>query len=197
MAVMVLVAFALGFAGYLPLGNINTTVVQLRLTNKRQHWQGFILFAAFMEFVYCFGSLYGIEQLRQQSQLLHLLNWSAVFLFLLLGLLSFFHSHLSPEQTSTGLKKGILIAIFNPLQIPFWMVWGVYVMQNGWVNGSLTSILLFSTICTAGTVAVLYLYAEAGKWMIEKLNLNQQHLNRFIGVLFIALAVYQWVKLMR
>ena len=197
MAVMVLVAFALGFAGYLPLGNINTTVVQLRLTNKRQHWQGFILFAAFMEFVYCFGSLYGIEQLRQQSQLLHLLNWSAVFLFLLLGLLSFFHSNPSPDNTSAGIKKGILIAIFNPLQIPFWMVWGVYVMQNGWVNGSLSSILLFSTVCTVGTVAVLYLYAVAGKWMIEKLNLNQQNLNRFIGVLFIALAVYQLIKLMR
>ena len=25
----------------------------------------------------------------------------------------------------------MLIAIFNPLQVPFWLVWGVYVLQDG------------------------------------------------------------------
>ncbi len=189
-----LIAFTLGFVGYLPLGNINLTVVQMSVEEKKHRWQAFILFAALMEFVYCFGCLWGMQMLLKQTQLVVYLSWSAVFIFLLLGVISFLHK---PGSTGfTGVKRGILIAIFNPLQIPFWMVWGVYVMQNGWVKSEVLSIALFSFVCALGTVAVLYMYAVAGKKAVERLNVNQTILNRFIGSLLIILAVYQAVKLL-
>ena len=53
-----LIAFALGFVGYLPLGNINLTVVQLTIEEEKNKWRGFILFAALMEFIYCFGCIF-------------------------------------------------------------------------------------------------------------------------------------------
>ena len=76
------------------------------------------------------------------------------------------------------------------------MVWGVYVMQNGWVKSETGSIALFSLICSIGTIAVLYMYAVAGKKIVEKLNVNQTLLNRFIGSFLIFLAIYQAVKLL-
>ena len=189
-----LIAFSLGFVGYLPLGNINLTVVQMTLEEEKRRWRAFILFAALMEFIYCFGCISGMEILLQQKQLVQYLNWSSVAIFFLLGVFSFLHK---PGSTNfSGVKRGILIAIFNPLQIPFWMVWGVYVMQNGWVKSTTGSIALFSLVCAVGTIAVLYMYALAGKKVVEKLNVNQTLLNRFIGSFLIFLAVYQTFKLL-
>lgn len=193
-----LLAFALGFVGYLPPGNINLTVVQLSVSSHRRHWQWFVMFAAIMEFIYCFACLYGMQILLKQSQLLVVLNWVAVAIFLALGLFSLLHTDNSPPQTSkpTGVKRGILVAIFNPLQVPFWMVWGVYVMHDNWLKQDAVSIALFSIACSLGTIAVLYMYAEAGKKLIERLKVNKNLLNRMIGGLLIGLAVLQTVKLL-
>lgn len=189
------VAFALGFVGYLPVGNINLTVVQLSVnaTPRQKHF--FIAFASFMEFVYCFFCLTGLEILLKQPDLVVFLNWSSVALFLLLGVLSFFQKETAGENKFNGLKRGILIAIFNPLQIPFWLVWGVYAFQNGLTPG-IIPILIFSIACTAGTVMILSVYAFAGKKIIEKLKINSILLNRFIGCLLILLALLQAVKLL-
>ncbi|HLP20109.1 MAG TPA: LysE family transporter [Chitinophagales bacterium] len=193
-----LLAFALGFVGYLPPGNINLTVVQLSVSSHRRHWQWFVLFAAIMEFIYCFACLYGMQLLLKQEHLLLVLNWAAVGIFLSLGLLSLLHIDKSLKESAnpTGVKRGILVAIFNPLQIPFWMVWGVYVMQDNWLKQEAVSIALFSIACSLGTIAVLYMYAEAGKKLIERLKLNKNLLNRVIGVLLISLAIIQTAKLL-
>ena len=189
-----LIAFSLGFVGYLPLGNINLTVVQMSVSEEKRKWQAFILFAAIMEFIYCFGCLYGMQMLLKQPQLINALSWSAVAIFFALGLFSILHK---PDSAhSSGVKRGMLIAIFNPLQVPFWLVWGVYVMQNGWVKSEVPSIALFSFVCSVGTIAVLYMYAVAGKKVVEKLNVNKILLSRFIGSLLIILAIYQAVKLL-
>ncbi|MFM2306664.1 MAG: hypothetical protein RLZZ367_1333 [Bacteroidota bacterium] len=191
-----LFAFVLGFVGYLPPGNINLTVVQLRVSEHRTSWWWFILFAAAMEFVYCFGCMWGIQMLLKQQQLSHILNWSAVAIFLALGLFSILHNSTDNNSTSVEIKRGILVAIINPLQIPFWMVWGVYAMKDGWLGNDALSIVLFSIACAIGTIAVLTMYAEVGRKLVEKLNLNKVLLNRIIGVLFISLAVYQTVKIL-
>lgn len=193
-----LLAFALGFVGYLPPGNINLTVVQLSVTGHNRHWQRFVFFAAVMEFIYCFACLYGMQLLLKQEQLLVALSWAAVAIFLALGLFSLLHTDNSTAGTNkpAGVKRGILVAIFNPLQIPFWMVWGVYVMQDNWLKQDVVSIALFSIACSLGTIAVLYMYAEAGKKLIERLKLNKNLLNRIIGVLLISLAVIQTIKLL-
>lgn len=184
-----LVAFALGFLGYLPLGTINLTVVQMTIEQKKRHWQAFILFAAAMEFIYCFACFSGINVLLQQKQLAWYLNWVAAGIFFLLGVFSFYYS--SDKTSKNSIKRGMLVAVLNPLQIPFWTVWGVYVLEHGWVKNSTASIVLFSGVCSLGTVAVLYMYAVAGKKIVQKLNVNQQIINRTIGLFFIALAIYQ------
>jgi threonine/homoserine/homoserine lactone efflux protein len=194
---MILIGFIIGFLGYLPPGNINLTAVQLGLSESAKRLWAFILFAAFMEFVYCYGSLLGMNFLLQQPHWINVLKWSAVAVFLLLGGLSLLPVKEGIESKYAGIRKGVLIAIFNPLQIPFWLVWGVYVMQNNWVEANQWSMGLFSFITATGTIAVLWMYAVAGKRLVEKLNINRALLNRIIGVLLITLAILQAIKLLR
>ncbi len=195
---MIFIGFLLGFIGYLPVGNINLTVVQLSVSDKHERVWLFILFAALMEFIYCFFSLYGLERLLREESLIATLNWAGVVIFFALGLFSILHKvHADTEQQfSSGIKRGVLIAIFNPLQIPFWLVWGIYVMEKGWVRKEIFSMAVFSLLCSVGTIAVLWLYAYAGKKFVARLNLNAHFLNRMIGGLLILLAVLQSVKLL-
>ena len=125
------IGFLLGFAGYIPMGNINLTVVQLSLSESVKKVWGFILFATIMEFVYCIGCLEGMEALLQRPHWVIILKWAAVFIFFILGLLSFFHHEDGENKPAvSGFKRGIFAATINPLQIPFWLVWGVYLTQN-------------------------------------------------------------------
>ena len=194
---MLLIAFALGFIGYLPLGNINLTVVQLSISDTRKRWLTFIAFASIMEFIYCFGCLMALDFLLQQQELVKFLSWLGVVLFVILGVLALLYKETDSPVKTSDFKRGVLIAIFNPLQVPFWLVWGVYLMQNHILKSETVLIALFSLVCTIGTVLILYLYAIAGRKIVEKLRVNRIWLNRFIGALLIVLAILQTIKLLR
>ena len=189
---MILVGFLLGFLGYLPLGNINLAVVQVAVSETRRTLWLFILFVALMEFVYCFGCMLGMNYLVEQKDLMIVLKWVSVVLFIGLGLLTFFQQQSEKKgAVPPGMAKGIFVAIFNPLQLPFWLIWGMLVLKNKWVANETLSIAMFSLLCSFGTIAVLWMYAEGGKKLVEKLKLNQTVINRSIGLFLIGLAVYQ------
>lgn len=193
-----IVAFLLGFVGYLPPGNINLTVVQLSVDHHKRQWQAFILLAALMEFVYCYFSLVGLQMLRTNAKLITVLNWSGVVILFVIGVFTLLQKEDAVTEKkvfSTSIKRGIFVAIFNPLQIPFWLLSGVYVMENGWLQDTQASITLFTVACTLGTILVLYLYAMAGKAIVERLKVNRSLLGKMIGGLLVFLAAMQAVKL--
>lgn len=193
---MILLGFLIGFIGYLPPGNINLTAVQLGLSESTKRLWAFIWFAALMEFIYCYGCIWGINFLLQKPDWVHILEWSAVVIFAALGILSLLPSGSKVSDSFSGIRRGVIVAVLNPLQIPFWLVWGVYITQNRWIDGSNLSIILFSIITSLGTVAVLYMYAVLGRRLVERLNINRDILNRTIGGLLLMLAVLQAIKLL-
>ena len=189
--------FMLGFMGYLPPGNINLTVVQLALHDTAKRLWIFIAFATLMEFLYCLCCLTGLDLLLHQAQLVIVLKWASVFIFAALGLLSFFHNE-NPGKVYalSGFGRGIFATLVNPLQIPFWLVWGVYLTGNKWIKGDLRSTSLFSLFTSVGTTCILWLYAVGGKRLLEKLNVERKLLDRIIGAILIALAFWQLFKLL-
>ena len=194
---MLALGFLLGFVGYVPLGNINLTVVQLSLNESAKRLWGYIVFATIMEFIYCMGCLEGMEALLQRPHWVIILKWAAVFIFFVLGLLSFFHNEDGKKRpTISGFKRGIFSALVNPLQIPFWLVWGVYLTQNKWLTGDLLSIILFAIVTAFGTTTILWLYSVGGKKLVLKLKLERKIMDRFIGVLLIGLSLWQLCHLL-
>lgn len=189
--------FVLGFMGYLPPGNINLTVVQLALSESKKRIWIFTLLAMLMEFLYCVGCLTGLDLLLHQPQLVIILKWASVFVFSLLGLLSFFHNEeASKAHALSGFSRGIFAVVINPLQIPFWLIWGVYLTDNKWISGDILSIIFFALITSMGTFCVLWMYAIGGKRIIEKMKLERKLIDRSIGLLLIGLALWQLFKLL-
>jgi len=187
--------FILGFVGYLPPGNINLAVLQLALKSSKSRLWGFIVFATFMEFLYCLGCLTGLDLLMQQPHLVIVLQWLAVFIFALLGLLSFFHDEDAVNiQALSGFGRGIFAAVINPLQVPFWLVWGVYL--NDKLRGGFLSITIFAVVTSLGTTCILWGYAVGGKKLVENMKLERKMIDRIIGLLLMGLAVLQLFKLL-
>ncbi len=189
--------FMLGFMGYLPPGNINLSVIQLALDEHKERLWLFILLATVMEFIYCLACLTGLDMLLHQPQLVIVLKWISVFIFATLGLLSFFHNEENIKvQAFSGFGKGVFTAIINPLQIPFWLVWGVYLTENKWINGNLSFTTIFALVTSLGTVCILWMYAVGGKKLVETMKLERKLLDRIIGLLLISLAFWQLFKLL-
>ncbi|HWB64571.1 MAG TPA: LysE family transporter [Chitinophagales bacterium] len=195
---MIAIAIILGFIGYLPPGNINLAVVQLALTEGKLKLWSFIFFVAVMEMLYCIACIIGMGYLLKQPGLVRVAEWLAVVLFGALGIFTLLENrHLATGKTApTGVGKAIFVTILNPLQIPFWMVWGVYVVQNHIIDGGLLSVTLFGGLTALGTIVVLWMYATGGKALVEKLNLNRVLLNRVIGILLLALALWELFKVL-
>lgn len=196
----IVIGLAIGFIGYLPLGNINLTVVQMALNRPIAHVIRFIILVAFFEFVYCYLCMKGMSWLVTQQDLILFLKWATVVVFSLLGVLALYqgfkqrNGHL--VSTEHVMRKGILIAILNPFQIPFWIVWGLYLLQDNLINKNEPYLFIFALFTSFGTIAVLTLYGYLGKYLVERLKINQSALNLFIGVLLIVLAIIQAVKLL-
>jgi threonine/homoserine/homoserine lactone efflux protein len=188
-------AFVLGFIGYLPLGNINLSVVQVAVSRTARVLWSFIFFIAVMEFIYCVACLRGINFLLHQPGWILVLKWTAVALFFVLGMFSLLHKPDSSKASSVGIKRGVFIALFNPMQAPYWLVWGVYMMENNLLAPGWLPLFLFAIITALGTASVLWLYAVGGKTLITKLKLSGETLNRIIGIMFLALAAWQFFKL--
>jgi len=189
------IGFGLGFIGYLPPGNINLTVVQLALHDTKSRLRSFILIATIMEFLYCLGCLVGLDLLMQQPVLVIVLQWLAVVIFTLLGLLSFFHDENAVKvQSISGFRRGLIAVFINPLQIPFWLVWGVYLSDK--LKGAVLWTALFAIITALGTTLILWVYAIGGKKLIEFLKLERKLMDRVIGLVLLTLAVFQLLKLL-
>ena len=167
----------------------------MSISKSKNHLWYFIFFAALMEFIYCFGSLTGLKFLVEKPDWVIAMKWSSVIVFTVLGILSFVQKIKDPAKRSSGIGKGMIIAILNPLQIPFWLIWGVYVMQNNWVQPEHVSIILFSIITAAGSFTILWLYSVVGRKLEDKLISHQRTLNVLIGCIFIGLALLELVKL--
>lgn len=192
---MIFVGFLIGFLGYLPPGNINLTIVQMSANGVKGKLWYFLFFATFMEFVYCFASMAGMKFLLTEPALVLFMQWASVAMFSILALLSFTQKIKEPGVAKPSVRRGLVIAVLNPLQVPFWLIWGVYVFNNHWVQPTYFSITLFSIITASGAFTVLWLYAVAGRKMQNLLSNNQRTVNVVIGCVFIMLALFQLPKL--
>ena len=191
------IGFVLGFLGYLPIGNINMAVVQLSVNKAVEKLWAYIIFIAVMEFIYSMGCLAGIEVLMHQPGWMIILRWTAVFIFVLLGILSFLHKEGGTGiQSFSVVKRGIFIAIFNPLQVPYWTASGIYLIENHFMKNDGVSLCVFALGTALGSIAILCLYSVGGKILVAKLKVSDIILNSFIGTLFFVLAAWQLVSLL-
>lgn len=185
------------FIGYIPPGNINLTLVQITINRGAKQALQFIIAFSCVEFFFTFVVMNGAKWLSQQVRLDTLIDWVMVVLFTILGTIAWLNRNKPPKTTYSehaSIKYGILLGFLNPMQIPFWMVTGTYLITHEWIEESVPALIIFSIGSACGSFLALFLYAKFARFLQSRFALSTRVIDTGIAILFFCFAAYHIFK---
>lgn len=198
---MIFLTFFLGlianFIGYIPPGNINLTLVRITINRGMKQALEFIIAFSVVEFVFTFFIMHAAKWLSAQVHLDVVIDWIMFALFLVLGIITWLARNKPPKANYSehaSIKYGILLGFINPMQVPFWMICGTYLITHEWIEINNFALIIFSTGSAAGAFLCLFLYARFAQYIQSKFALSTKIINTAIAILFFSLAGYHLVK---
>jgi threonine/homoserine/homoserine lactone efflux protein len=198
---MIFLTFFIGafanFIGYIPPGNINLTLVQITVNRGLKQAVMFIISFSCVEFFFTYFIMHAAKWLSGQVRLDTVIDWVMVVLFGVLGTITWIHRKKPPETNYSeheSIKYGILLGFLNPMQVPFWMITGTYLITHQWILDGRLALVIFSIGAAAGAFLALFLYAKFAKYIQRKFVLSTRLINTSIAILFFAFAAYHVVK---
>lgn len=193
-----LVGLAVNFAGYVPFGNVNLTVVQLTINRSIRDAMYFIISFSIVEFFFTYAIMYFADWFAGQKSLIFWLDWVLVVVFLVLGISSWRNTHKEKYVNYShkeSIKYGILLGFINPMQVPFWMICGTYLISHNWIPVGNGALAVFSLGSSSGAFLCLTGFARFSKYLHEKFAFSSKVINRSVAVLFLLLAAYHIIKM--
>lgn len=210
---MLLLTFVIGIVlnavGYIPPGNINLTVAQLTINKgMRQAWY-FILSFSCVEVFFTFGMMrfarfissdVNLNENINEVRLGTFVDGFMIFLFLIMGTITWVNRKKIPKTKGNNNSRkgsvfyGILLGVVNPVQVPFWLFFGNYVILHNWIQTDYLSLTVFSVGSGIGSAIALYGYAHFSRYVQEKFALSSHLINRSIALFLFALAIYLIIK---
>ncbi len=211
---MLLLTFLIGIVlnamGYIPPGNINLTVAQLTINKGMRQALYFILSFSCVEVFFTFGMMrfarwissdVNLDSNISEVRLGTYVDAFMIMLFIVMGTLTWINRKKMPKTRAEDNRSrkgsvfyGMLLGILNPVQIPFWLFFGNYVILHEWINTNYLSLVIFSIGSGLGSAVALYGYAHFAKYIQEKFALSSHIINRSIALFLFALALYLVIK---
>jgi threonine/homoserine/homoserine lactone efflux protein len=198
---MIVLTFFLGllfnFIGYIPPGNINLTLVQIAINRGIRQAIYFITAFSCVELFFTFFIMHAAQWLSGQLKLDTIIDWVMVVLFGTLGTITWLNRKKPPKTKYAqhdSIKYGILLGFLNPMQIPFWMIAGTYLITHQWIDTGNLSLSVFSLGSAAGAFLCLFLYGKFARYIQSKFELSTRAINTAIAILFFSFAAYHVVK---
>ena len=191
------------FLGSLPLGTLNVAAMQISVQESIRHAIYFSLGSLTVEMIYVRISLVGINWIRKQKKLFRWMEWITLGIVVALATGSFIAA-LQPHHAKNVMLNnnvhryflGVMLSAINPIQIPFWFGWStilftknILVPKNAYYNLYIVGIGL-------GTLFGNCVFIFGGKFIVEKLNTNQNMLNWIIGGIFSITALILLIKIL-
>ncbi len=198
---MIFLTFFIGlianFIGYIPPGNINLTLVQITVNRGLRQAVQFIIAFSCVEFFFTYFIMHAAKWLSGEVRLDVIIDWVMMVLFTVMGVITWAHRNKPPQKTYSehdSIKYGILLGFLNPMQIPFWMITGTYLITHEWIEDGKLALVIFSVGSAAGAFLCLFLYAKFAAYIQSKFALSTRIINTSIALLFFGFAAYHVVK---
>lgn len=194
-----LIAVVVNFVGYIPLGNINLTSMQISINKGMKQAVIFITSFSIVEGIFTYILMNFADWFAEKKSFLHWLGWILVGVFLVMALVSWLQSikEVVPQdeiRKRDSIRTGILLGIFNPMIIPFWMIGGTYLIAKGWITTVTPGLEIFALGAAVGSFLCLYLFARFAQYIQKRFSFSNKIINRSIAIIFLALAVFQVCK---
>jgi len=181
-----------------PPGNINLALVQIAINRGIKQALQFIIAFSCVEFFFTYFIMNAADWLSQQLSLTTIIDWIMTVLFIVMGTITWIHRKKAPESKAysehDSIKYGILLGFLNPVQVPFWMITGSYLITHEWIETGRIALVIFSIGAAAGAFFCLFIYARSARYVQRKLDLSNKAINTGIALLLFGFAGYNIVK---
>ncbi|QSE98590.1 LysE family translocator [Fulvivirga lutea] len=194
MITVFLFAFLFSFIGSIPPGAINISVLQLAIENKSRAAIRFSLASAIIEFPYVIIAVIFSDWLLSTEIVMNnikLLSTSVILLLAFINTYQYFKNDTpKPLTNKGGFRRGMIVSIFNPLAIPFWVGITAYLSNQGWMSiDNNSQLLTYALGVSAGTFALLFALINFSTRI--NLEIKNQKLTKLIpAVVFFILGFY-------
>lgn len=188
----------LNMLGYIPPGNINLTVVQITITRGIRQALYFIAAFSTVEILFTFGVMRFVQWLSSEINLENTIDVVMIFMFGILGVLTWRSRKEMPKadySKKDSIRYGMLLGVVNPMQIPYWLFVGTYLISHEWIDIGYLSLSVFSIGSGIGAALALYGFARFAQYIQEKFELSSYIVNKSIAFLFFALSAYHIGKI--
>ncbi|MES2827255.1 MAG: LysE family transporter [Bacteroidota bacterium] len=189
----------LNLVGYIPPGNINLTVVQITITRGIKQALYFIAAFASVEILFTFGVMRFVQWLSSEIKLGDIIDVIMILMFGVLGIVTWRSRKEMPKadySKKDSIRYGLLLGVINPMQIPYWLFVGSYLISQEWINIGYLSLSIFSIGSGFGAAIALYGFAKFAEYVQEKFALTSYKVNKGIAMLFFALSAYHICKIL-
>ncbi len=195
-----MVGVVVSFLGYIPPGNINLTAMQLSINKSLKQALIFIITFCVFEAVFTYILMRFAAWFAEKKDILQILNWILIVVFVVLGVLTWNKGQQNvPKQTDfnkrAAIRAGIILGIFNPIQIPFWAIAGTYLISHNLIITKGLGLQFFSLGSGIGAFLCLYLYAKFAQFIQIKFSLSSKMINHGIALVFFSLAIISSIRL--
>ncbi|MBC6400438.1 MAG: LysE family transporter [Ekhidna sp.] len=196
-----IVAFIISYIGSIPPGTINVSVMQLSILKKHRAAIFFALAASSTEFIYAGVTVRFHIFLSTQPVISDYFKIVTSITLIALGLWNILSTRTSSSVGVNtkltgrhGFLRGLLLGIFNPMTIPFWLAITTYLENDGLINVSAFGFWAYLTGLSTGTFCLLLTVDALGKRFI-KISDNKFLVHKMPGIMLIGLGVYFLLKL--
>ncbi len=188
----------LNMLGYIPPGNINLTVVQITITRGVRQAMYFIAAFSAVEVLFTFGIMRFVQWLSSEINLENTIDIVMVFMFGVLGVLTWRSRKEMPKadySKKDSIKYGLLLGVINPMQIPYWLFIGTYLISHEWIDIGYLSLSVFSIGSGIGAALALYGFVRFAQYIQERFALSSYIISKSIALLFFTLSTYHVGKI--
>ncbi len=198
---MLFLTFALGLVlnaiGYIPPGNINLTLVQITINRGMKQALYFIAAFGTVEIAFTLLMMRFVQWLSLTIELGNIIDVFMIFLFLILGIFTWRSRKEMPKEDYShkdSIKYGMLLGALNPMQVPYWLFVGTYLISHEWIDIGYLSLIVFSLGSGIGAALTLYGFARFASYIKEKFQLSSYIVNKSIAILFFGLSAFHVCK---
>ena len=191
------------FLGSLPLGTLNVAAMQISVQESIINAIWFSVGSLLTEMIYVRISLIGINWIRKQKSLLKWMEWITLAIVLALAAGSFIaatHEHHAKNvMLNNNIHRfflGFMLSAISPVQIPFWFGWSTVLFSKNILQPKNSFYNLYIIGIGLGTLMGNCVFIFGGKYIVDKLNANQNMLNWVIGGIFALTAVIQFIRIL-
>ncbi len=191
------------FLGSLPLGTLNVAAMQISVQESVQNAILFSLGSLLVEMIYVRISLVGINWIRKQKKLFRWMEWITLGIVVALAVGSFVAAmqphHAKNVMLNNNINRfllGVMLSAISPMQIPFWFGWSTVLFTKNILKPKNSFYNIYIVGIGLGTLLGNCVFIFGGKWIVSKMNGNQNLMNWIIGGIFAVTAIIFLIKIL-